>query len=55
MKMACDMHIKNNHKSIPFMPTNAAKQHMTGDEFLLKHSLQMGNRNTHLCHGSSFA
>ncbi len=39
MKNACDMYIKNNHKSIPLMPTNAANQNMTGDEFLLKCSL----------------
>ena len=44
MKNACDLYIKNNHKSIPFMPTNAANKCLTGDEFLLQRSL-MGNES----------
>ncbi len=39
MKNACDLYIKNNYKSIPYMPTNAANKHLTGDEFLLQRSL----------------
>ncbi len=44
MKTACDLYIKNNHKSILFMPTNAANQCLTGDKFLLKHSV-MGHES----------
>ena len=43
MKNQFDLYIKNNYKSIPFMPTNAANKRLTGDEFLLQRSL-MGNK-----------
>ena len=31
MKNQCNLYIKNNYKSIPFMPTNAANKCLTGE------------------------